>query len=191
MYKKTRKYIPQSAFWTSWLFIELTNRNDKVCLTLDYSGINKDGPGRFRTEADKLEFQTCYFNVANDEQSYNEFVSQSINSSKTDDSIQFKIINLKSKTNSDKTFDATKEFCDLNKNNGTGASGNNKKKLEQSLERSVEIQNPLNSLVQELNHELELSQDFFLDDNVDCGQQQQHFIAKKQYIRLSRRKQKK
>ena len=39
---------------------------DRLCLTIDCSGMNKDGPGRFRTEADKPEFQTCYFNSAND-----------------------------------------------------------------------------------------------------------------------------
>ena len=79
--RKTRKYIPQSARWISRLFIELANRDDRVGLTLDCSGINKDGPGRFRTEADKPDFQTCYFNLANDEQAYNEFVSKQINES--------------------------------------------------------------------------------------------------------------
>ena len=36
------KYIPQSTIWISKLFIELANRDDRVCLTLDCSGINKD-----------------------------------------------------------------------------------------------------------------------------------------------------
>ena len=76
--RKTRKYIPQSALWIGRLFIELANRNDRVCLTLDCSGINKDVPGRFRTKADKPDFQNCLFNVANYKQSYNEFVSQHI-----------------------------------------------------------------------------------------------------------------
>ena len=48
-----------------------------------------------------------------------------------------------------------------------------KRELEQSLEQATEMQNPLNNLVQGLNHKLELSQNFFLDNNVDCGQQQQ------------------
>ena len=65
--RKTKKCIPKLALWVSRLFIELANRNDKVGLTLDWSSINKDGPGRFITEADKQDFQTCYFNVANDE----------------------------------------------------------------------------------------------------------------------------
>ena len=48
-----------------------------------------------------------------------------------------------------------------------------KRELEQSLERATETQNPLNNLVQRLNHRLQLSQNFFLDDNFDCRQQQQ------------------
>ena len=105
--RKTRKYIPQSGLWIGRLFVELANRNNRFCLTLDCSGINKDGPGRFRTKADKPNFQTCYFNVANDEQSYKKFVSQRIYSCETDDKSQSKIIYLKSKTNSKETFDAT------------------------------------------------------------------------------------
>ena len=60
--RKTRKYIPQSRLWISRLFIELANKDNRVCLTLHCSGINKSGTGRFRTEADKPNFQTCYFN---------------------------------------------------------------------------------------------------------------------------------
>ena len=99
----------------SSLFIKLTNRKGKVCLTLECSMINKDGLGKFKTKADKRGFQTCYFDAANDEQSYNEFVSQHINSSETDSRIQFKIIHFKSKMNSEETFDATEELHDLNK----------------------------------------------------------------------------
>ena len=55
------------------------------------------------------------------------FVSQRINSSKADGRIQSKIIHLKSKTNSEETFDATEKVCNLNENNGAGTSGDNKK----------------------------------------------------------------
>ena len=74
--RKTRKYIPQSALWISRLFFELANRNDRVCLTLDCFSINKEGPERFRTKADKTDSQTCYYNVTDDEQVYKEFVSK-------------------------------------------------------------------------------------------------------------------
>ena len=87
------------------LFIELPNRNHRVCLTLDCSGINKDGPGKFRTEADKPDFQNCYFNLANDEQAYNDFVSKGINEREPNYRIEFKF-GFKSKINRDENFDA-------------------------------------------------------------------------------------
>ena len=65
--RKTRKYIPQSALWISRLFTELANKDDRVCLTLDCSSLNKDGPGTFRSDADKPDFQTCYYNTVDDE----------------------------------------------------------------------------------------------------------------------------
>ena len=112
----------------------MANRNDRVCLTLDCSGTNKDGPGRFRTKVDKPDFQMRLF--ANDEWSYNEFISQRINSSETDNRIQFKIIHLKSKMNSRETFDATEELRDLNKNNGAETSGDNKMRARTIFETS-------------------------------------------------------
>ena len=48
-----------------------------------------------------------------------------------------------------------------------------KRELEQSLKRATEMQNCLNKLVQQLEHELQLSQNYFLDVNVNCGQQEQ------------------
>ena len=51
--RKTTKYILQLLLWISRLFIELANRNNRVCLTLDCSGIIKEKPGRFGTKADK------------------------------------------------------------------------------------------------------------------------------------------
>ena len=113
--RKTIKYIQQNAPWFNRLFIELANRDDRLCLTINCSGINKDGSGRFRTEADSLEFQTCYFNSAYDKQVYNEFVSKIINSAEGSENFHFKIINLKSKRNKNVTFDTTGELSNLNK----------------------------------------------------------------------------
>ena len=85
--RKARKYITQSRLWISRLFIELENGNDRVCLTLDCSGVNIDDPEKFRTEAEKPDFRTCYFYVANDEQVYNKFDSQRINESESNNRI--------------------------------------------------------------------------------------------------------
>ena len=45
--RKTRKYVSQPALWIS---------RSAVCLTLDCSVVNKDGPERFRTELEKPNF---------------------------------------------------------------------------------------------------------------------------------------
>ena len=60
--------------------------------------------------------------------SYDEFVSQHIYKSEKNERIQFRIIHLKSKTSHEETVDATEELCNLNKNNGTGTSGDSKKR---------------------------------------------------------------
>ena len=59
-------------------------------------------------------------------------------------------------------------------------------KREQSLDRAMEMQNHLNNLVQGINHKVELSQDFFLGDNVDCSQQQQQQQQQKHFIPTKR-----
>ena len=33
--RKTKKYIPQNAFWLNRLFFDLANMNGKICLTID------------------------------------------------------------------------------------------------------------------------------------------------------------
>ena len=59
-----------------------------------------------------------------------------------------------------------------------------KRELEQSLKRAMKTpHNSLKNLVQGLNHKLELSQNFFLGNNVDCGQQQLIIIIPKKTIR--------
>ena len=121
--RKTSKYIPQTSLWISRLFIELANRNDKVCLTLDCSNTNKDGPGRFTTEADNPDNQLCYFNSVNDEEFYNEFVSKCIKSSDPENDFHFEIVEVKSKTNKNISFDATNKLQQLNKNDTKRGGG--------------------------------------------------------------------
>ena len=120
--RKTSKYIPQASLWISRLFIELANKNDKICLTLDCSNKNKDGPGRFRTEADNPDTQLCYFNSHNDEQVYNQFVSKRINSETENDSHYFKIVEVVSKTDKKVLFNTANKLQELNKNNDTTTS---------------------------------------------------------------------
>ena len=140
MYRKTIKYIPQASLWISRLFIELANRNDKVCLTLDCSNTNKDGPGRFRTEADNPDNQLCYFNSVNDEQVYNEFVSKRIKSSEPEYDFHFQIVEVKSKTNKNISFDGTNELRQLNKNDTK--RGGRRVKTSFGSERTSRVSGP-------------------------------------------------
>ena len=105
----------------NWLFFDVANTNDKICLTLDSSGINKDRPGRFRTKADNPEFQVCYFNSKNDEQVYNEFISQRINSDENENDFHFKIVRQKSKTNKNVTFESSEEINNLKENDSASS----------------------------------------------------------------------
>ena len=109
------------AFWLNRLFFDLANANDKICLTIDSSGVNKDGPGRFRTKADNPEFQVCYFNLKNDEQVHNDFISQRINNDENENDFHFKIVRQKSKTNKNVTFESSEELNNLKENDSASS----------------------------------------------------------------------
>ena len=121
--RKSSKYIPHSQLWINRLFIELANKSQKVCLTLDCSNTNKDGPGRFRSSADNLDKQVCYFNSPTDEQVYNEFIARRIKSKEFKNEIQFEITDVKSKTNKNVVFDVSSTIQKLASENGTSRSG--------------------------------------------------------------------
>ena len=74
-------------------------------MTIDCSGVNKNGPGRYRTQADDPEKQVCYFNKLRDDELYNVFISNRIKTENFSNSIYFKIDRVQGK---DKTFDAEK-----------------------------------------------------------------------------------
>ena len=114
--RKTTKYIPQSSLWISRLFIELANKNYKVCLTLDCSNVNSDGPGKFRTKADNPESQFCYFNNTRDEQVYNRFVSKRIKEGSSDKKHLFQIVEVVSKFNENIKYSADNKLKELEEN---------------------------------------------------------------------------
>ena len=61
--QKSLKYIPERSLWLNKRFIDLANKNERVCLTIDCSGVNLDGLGRFRTDAENPLMQTFQFYV--------------------------------------------------------------------------------------------------------------------------------
>ena len=121
--RKSSKYIPRSQLWINRLFIELANKSQKVCLTLDCSNTNRDGPSRFRSDADNPDKQVCYFNSPTDEQVYNEFIARRIKSKELQNEIQFEITDVKSKTNKNVVFDISSKIEKLVNENGTSRSG--------------------------------------------------------------------
>ena len=119
--RKTTKYIPRSLFWINRLFIELANKGQKVCLTIDCSNTNRDGPSRFRSDADNPDKQVCYFNTPTDEQVYNEFIARRIKSKELKKEIQFEITDVKSKSKKNVVFDVSSKIERLVNNNDTSA----------------------------------------------------------------------
>ena len=91
------KYLPARSLWISKFFIKLANDNEKRCLTIESSGINKNGPGRFRTEANNADKQVCYFNGQNNDQIFNVFKSTRINRQELKRVFIFKLIELGAK----------------------------------------------------------------------------------------------
>ena len=77
----------------------MANGNEKTCLTIDCTGVNKNGPGRFRTEANNPDKHVCYLNGQNNDQMFNVFMSAKINKQKTQKGIYFQIDRVRSKTN--------------------------------------------------------------------------------------------
>ena len=120
--RKTTKYIPRTSLWINRLFIELANKSQKVCLTLDCSNTNRDGPSRFRSEANNPDKQVCYFNTPTDEQVYNEFIARRIKSKEIQDEIQFEITDVKSKSNKSVVFDISNKIEKLINENDTSNS---------------------------------------------------------------------
>ena len=121
--RKTTRYIPRSLLWINRLFIELANKSQKVCLTLDCSNTNRDGPSRFRSDADNPDKQVCYFNTPTEEQVYNEFIARRIKSKELKNEIQFEITDVKSKTNKNVVFDISSKIEKLVSENDTSSSG--------------------------------------------------------------------
>ena len=94
----------------------------KTCLTIDCSGVNKNGSGRFRTEANNPDKQVCYFNGQNNDQMFNVFTSTKINQQETEKGIYFQIDRVRSKMNKD-IFEANTLLRQNSARNDSSKSG--------------------------------------------------------------------
>ena len=89
--RQQQKYTPARLMWLNRVFTDLANTGKHYCLTIDCSGVNKNGPGRYRTQAGDPEKQVCYFNKLNDDELYKIFISNRIKTKNVSNSIYFKI----------------------------------------------------------------------------------------------------
>ena len=149
---------------------------------MDCSNTNKDGPGRFWTAADNPDFQSCYFNSANDELVYNEFISERVKNDVSHDNFYFKISELKSKTKKEKTFNASNKLRQLSKNDAKRSKSRTRTSFgagSRSSGLSADRRNGLSNFdstsgdvssdaAKKHNEKFkkELNQDFFSSDNV-------------------------
>ena len=113
--RRTTKYIPVNSLWITKLFIQLANNeSENTCLTIDCTGFNSNGPGRFRTDAADPDSQTCFFNRADEDSLFNVFVGKRIKDEPNQ--LLFKIEGLKTQADNE-TYNASSELENL-KGNG-------------------------------------------------------------------------
>ena len=109
------KYIPVNSLWVTKLFIRLANDDsEKTYLTIDCSGFNPNGPGRFRTDASNPLTQNCFFNKADQDSLFNIFISKRIKE-KSADKILFEIEGLKTSADNE-TYSPMLELENLQSN---------------------------------------------------------------------------
>ena len=89
--KQQQKYLPAHSMWLNRVLSDLANTDEQHCLTIDCSGVNKNSPGRYRTQADDPEKQVCSFNKSRNDELYNLFISNRIKTENCTNDIYFKI----------------------------------------------------------------------------------------------------
>ena len=89
----------------------MTPSGEKHCLTIDCSTDNRNGPGQYRTSADKPDQQVCYFNKPQDNIFCNVFISKRIKAENFDQGIYFKIEKVRGKIGKE-SFHAKKTLED-------------------------------------------------------------------------------
>ena len=74
--KKKNKYLPNKNVWLNKLYFQISNSQEKKCLTIDTRDVNKFGAGKFKMSADNGEEQTCYFNRNKSDTHFTSFVAR-------------------------------------------------------------------------------------------------------------------
>ena len=93
----TYEYIPHRDLWTNRLYFEISNYNEKKCLTIDTYDVSNLGPSKFRTGAKNGHQQICYFYRNKKDEIFNRFLA--VRKETSADKITFSIVNLIDESN--------------------------------------------------------------------------------------------
>ena len=69
-------YLPNRNVWLNKIYFQISNSQEKKCLTIDTRDTNEFGPGKFRTNTQNGEEQTCYFNRNKSDTHFSSFLLQ-------------------------------------------------------------------------------------------------------------------
>ena len=119
--RQKHTYLLHHQVWLNKLYFQISNSQEKQCLTIDTRDINELGPRKFRTRAVNGEEQTCYFNGNKSDTHFTTFYAKRTQS----ELIRFSIIN----HNSD--FACVNKSLDLNQDSLL-SNGQFERELEQA-----------------------------------------------------------
>ena len=94
--RQKHTYLPNNQVWLNKLYFQISNSNEKKCLTIDTRDVNDLDPGKFRTSAENNLEQNFYFNRNNADARFKSYVAKRV----SPDKLVFSI----SDTNFDQNF---------------------------------------------------------------------------------------
>ena len=96
-----------------WHYFEISNKNERVCITIDYRNLYFISPGKYRAKANNPNTQFCYFNETKKDNNFNAFLVERIPTLNSE--ISFQIDNLADTSNKGevKLFKAVIDLKDL------------------------------------------------------------------------------
>ena len=74
--REKNTYVPTNQIWLNRLYFQISNSQEKNCLTIDTRDSNEFGPGKFRTRANNAEEQYCYFNRTNTDSRFKRYLAK-------------------------------------------------------------------------------------------------------------------
>ena len=85
--RQKHTYLPNNQVWLNNFYFQISNLQEKKCLTIDTRDVNDLGPGKFRTSAENNKEQNCYFNRNNTDARFKSYVGKRASPDKLDFSI--------------------------------------------------------------------------------------------------------